>query len=136
MKEVFSIWCNCFILTCFYGILNAVHFKEMWGILHFVCAVLRIVCEVLKGDIVLKTCVSSWKKQCSLMTRPAMRERDISAPLRKSPHIQEAILTSTEEMKKGKSKHLDDGLYTCASFSTNMTAKCLYILKVLHEVLV
>ena len=48
---IMVFWMQCFIL------------KEMWGILHFVCAVLGIVCRVLKkGDIVLKMCVSSWKK--------------------------------------------------------------------------
>ncbi len=52
------------ILTCVYGILNAVlHFEGDVRHCAFVCAVMIIVCRVLKkGDIVLKTCVSSWKK--------------------------------------------------------------------------
>ncbi len=46
-----AFWMQCYIL------------KEMWGIVHFVCAFMIIVCIVLKkGDIVLKTCVSSWKR--------------------------------------------------------------------------
>lgn len=65
MKDVLAFCCKCLILKCVYDILNAVlHFEG--DVKHFancVCAVLRIVCKVLKkGDIVLKTYVGSWKK--------------------------------------------------------------------------
>ncbi len=46
-------WMQCFIL------------QEMWGIWHFVCAILGFVCKVLKKrGKVLKMCVSSLKKNC------------------------------------------------------------------------
>lgn len=54
---------KCFILTCVYGILNAVlHFER--DVRHFAfCGCSFKNCRVLiKGDNVLKTHISSWKK--------------------------------------------------------------------------